>query len=933
LTLIKSAPEQGHKIGDAPDDVIMASRKGRERTVSTYCYQCVAGPDLLKVRIEDDVATEVAPNFDAAEVHPAGGKACVKAFGLVQKLYNPHRILSPMKRTNPKKGRGEDPRFVPISWDEALDLVADKLKAARAQGPVDRSGYPRVAASFGGGGTPTAYMGTFPAFLAAWGPVDMSFGSGQGVKCYHSEHLYGELWHRGFTVSPDTPLCEYLVSFGANVEASGGVCGVKRHADARKRGMKRVQIEPHLSVTGACSAEWIPIKPKTDAAFLYAMIHVLLHEQARTRLDLPFLKHRTSSPYLVGPNGFFLRDPQTRKPLVIDASSGRAVPFDTAGIDPALEGSFTVAGVEVGADGEVTEETAASVMPSFAHLVRHVLPCPPEWAGPICGVEAQTIRRIANEFLDHARVGATIQIEGETLPLRPVAISLGKTVNNGWGGYECCWARTLMACLVGALEVPGGTLGTTVRLNRPADNRWSSVTPGPDGFMDYPMNPTTKEAWVARPPVRSAHRMLVPLVANSPWSQALGPTHLAWMMQSQDFDKLPTAAAPDVWFVYRTNPAISFWDTARVSDAMARFPFTVCFAYSRDETNHMADVLLPDCTDLEGLQLLRIGGTKYVEQFWDHQGFALRDPAAPPQGEAKDFTWIATELARRTGLLEPYNAAINRGAAGVKLSGDTYDFSLDPAKVHDVETIWDAACRAASAELTDGAQSDGLDWFRLHGFRVKPFPRLQWYLYPRLVAGGLRFEQPYQERLFRIGNELGRRLHEQGIAWWDKQLEEYEPLPHWRDLPGLWEGALARHYGVRIGDYPFWLITARSMQYAWGANAGIQLIKEVADNVAGHGSVVMNRSAAERLGIADGDLVEVRSPLNRTTGHVMLCEGIRPDTLLMIGQFDHWATPYAKDLGAPSMNALMPMLLELTDATGSSADLVKVAIRSAGSRP
>ena len=191
-----------------------------------------------------------------------------------------------------------------------------------------------------------------------------------------------------------------------------------------------------------------------------------------------------------------------------------------------------------------------------------------------------------------------------------------------------------------------------------------------------------------------------------------------------------------MWFVYRTNPAISFWDTEAVGDAMARFPFTVCFAYTHDETNHMADVLLPDCTDLEGLQLLRIGGTKYVEQFWDYQGFALRDPAAPPQGEAKDFTWIATELARRTGLLEAYNAAINRGAAGVKLSGANYDFSLDAAKVHDVETIWDATCRAASAELTDGAESQGLDWFREHGFRVKPFPRLQWYLYPKLVERG-----------------------------------------------------------------------------------------------------------------------------------------------------------------------------------------------------
>ena len=59
----------------------------------------------------------------------------------------------------------------------------------------------------------------------------------------------------------------------------------------------------------------------------------------------------------------------------------------------------------------------------------------------------------------------------------------------------------------------------------------------------------------------------------------------------------------------------------------------------------------------------------------------------------------------------------------------------------------------------------------------------------------------------------------------------------------------------------------------------------------------------------------------------MLRQGIRPDTLLMIGQFDHWATPLAKDFKVPSMNALMPMLLELTDATGSSADLVKVSVR------
>ena len=72
-------------------------------------------------------------------------------------------------------------------------------------------------------------------------------------------------------------------------------------------------------------------------------------------------------------------------------------------------------------------------------------------------------------------------MEDKKLPYRPVAVSLGKTVTNGWGGFECCWARTLLASLVGALEVPGGILGTTVRLNRPMSERHRSVKPAPTG--------------------------------------------------------------------------------------------------------------------------------------------------------------------------------------------------------------------------------------------------------------------------------------------------------------------------------------------------------------------------------------------------------------------------------------------------------------------
>ena len=898
------------------------------RRVPTYCYQCVAGPDLLTVKVQDGVATEVEPNFCAAAVHPGGGKVCVKAYGLVQKTYNPNRVLSPMKRSNPKKGRGEDPGFVPISWDEALGLIAKRLNQVRETGLTDESGYPRVAASFGGGGTPQSYMGTFPAFLAAWGPLDMGFGSGQGVKCYHSEHLYGEFWHRAFIVAPDTPLCNYLISCGANVEASGGVAGVWRHAKARVRGMKRVQVEPHLSITGACSAQWVPIKPKTDAAFLYALIHVLLHELPRQALDLDFLARYTASPYLVGPAGTYLRDRETGKPLVWDSISGSARVHDTPGIAEALEGRHEVDAIETGADADRLGDGVLAGETSFGKLVAHMKPYSPEWAEGVCDVKAAVIRKIAQEYSAHACIGQTIEIDGKTMPYRPVAVSLGKTVNNGWGGFECCWARTLLATLVGALEVPGGTIGTTVRLNRPMSDRLGSVKPGPDGFMHFPLNPTDKAHWSARPNIRNAYRTMVPLASDGPWSQALGPTHFSWMFLDETPAGLPRVTLPDVWFVYRTNPAISFWDTAAIGEKIARFPFVVAFAYTHDETNHFADVLLPEATDLESLQLIRIGGTKYIEQFWEHQGFALRQPAVAARGESRDFTDIATDLAQRTGLTAQYVAAINKGAGGVPLKNAYGDFSLATGEVHSCETIWDAVCRAASAELTDGGEVHGLAWWKEQGLATRPFPQSDWYLFPTLKERGLRFELPYQERLARVGVELGRRLHENGMHWWDRQLEEYQALPVCKDFGTAWQAAVVKA-GGRPQDYPFWLLTARSMQYAWGGNVGVQMIREVADNIAGHRGVIINTEAARRLGIAEGDAIEIATPARSVRGRAVLRLGIRPDTLLLIGQFDHWATPLAKDFGVPSLNTLATMSLDLTDATGSGADIVRVKIGKA----
>ena len=143
-----------------------------KRRIPTYCDQCYNGPDLFTMVVEDGLVHSVEPNVNCRNISPAEGKICVKAFGLVQKMYNPDRIRAPLVRTNPRKGKDEDPGWKEISWHEALDLLASKMKEVRRGALVDEAGFPRLAVIMGQAAAPAAYAGTLPAFFSAWGPID-----------------------------------------------------------------------------------------------------------------------------------------------------------------------------------------------------------------------------------------------------------------------------------------------------------------------------------------------------------------------------------------------------------------------------------------------------------------------------------------------------------------------------------------------------------------------------------------------------------------------------------------------------------------------------------------------------------------------------------------------------------------------------------------
>ena len=135
--------------------------------------------------------------------------------------------------------------------------------------------------------------------------------------------------------------------------------------------------------------------------------------------------------------------------------------------------------------------------------------------------------------------------------------------------------------------------------------------------------------------------------------------------------------------------------------------------------------------------------------------------------------------------------------------------------------------------------------------------------------------------------------------------------------------------GADPDDFQFWLINTRSMQYAWGSNAGMPLMAEAAKHVPGFKGALINKTVAQEMGLEEGDIMSIESSHAEVEARAVLREGVRPDTVVFTGQFGHWITPFAKDLGVPNMNTLIGPNKKMLDAGGSLSDVVKVRIQKA----
>ena len=126
-----------------------------------------------------------------------------------------------------------------------------------------------------------------------------------------------------------------------------------------------------------------------------------------------------------------------------------------------------------------------------------------------------------------------------------------------------------------------------------------------------------------------------------------------------------------------------------------------------------------------------------------------------------------------------------------------------------------------------------------------------------------------------------------------------------------------------------WLVSVKSIMYAFASNITVPWTAEAASHVQGHHHIQINAKTAKALGIEDNDLIWVESPHGRIKGRAKLREGIRPDVVQTTHVHGHWVTPFAKDLGVPNPNLISSVFVELTDEAGGAKDHIRVRVYKA----
>lgn len=248
----------------AADKEPQLTTSAQDVIVPGVCSLCSSGCGIL-ARVADGKVVKLEGN----PMHPVNmGALCPKGQAAPELLYNPDRLTGPLKRKG-ARGAGE---WEQISWDEAAQLVAEQIRAAREAGHPER-----VALMYGD--TRGQLRSFFQRFMQAVGSPNLI--SKESLNTAAAK--LGMFLTQGIYALPvyDLENANYILSFGANLLEAGWnpqrtISGWTFGRRGRANRNKIVVIDPRLGIHGAKADEWIPIQPGADAALALGMAYVII---------------------------------------------------------------------------------------------------------------------------------------------------------------------------------------------------------------------------------------------------------------------------------------------------------------------------------------------------------------------------------------------------------------------------------------------------------------------------------------------------------------------------------------------------------------------------------------------------------------------------------------------------------------------------------
>lgn len=559
--------------------------------VPGYCALCVSRCGSIAV-VENGrfVALEPDPS------HPTGPALCAKGRAAPELVYHPERLLYPLKRTRPKGA--PDPGWERISWDDALDLTAAKLRhLAEQHGPesvVFSASSPSTSAS-------DDSMVWIQRLMNAFGSPNLC----AAMELCGWGRYQAPVYTFGAPVPgvymPDLENAGCILFWGYNPNLAR-LSHATATTAALKRGARLIVVDPRRTGPAKKADLWLRVRPGTDGALALGIANVMLE---RGWYDREFIRDWTNAPLLVrADNGRLLRESD----LSAEGSAQRYVGWDEAtacpiSYDPDTR-TYEGNNAQLALAGEFTIETVQGRIvcrPVFELTAQLCRQYPPERVESITGVGRDQIEDAARILWDS----------------RPVAYYAWSGVEMQTNSTQIARAIAQLYTLTGSFDARGG-------------NVWFAAAPSANvsGLELLPPGQRAKSLGLQDRP--------------------LGPSR--WQFVTSDelyrgiLEQQPYPVTGLVGF--GSNLLLSHADGQRGRAALAALDFYVHADLFMNPTAELADIVLPVASCFER-EALKIGFEVSAEA---QARVQLRRKVVEPRGQARSDTQIVFDLACRLGL-------------------------------------------------------------------------------------------------------------------------------------------------------------------------------------------------------------------------------------------------------------------------------------------